>query len=300
MSSVAHEVPHEHGDVLPALAQRRHLDWKHVQPVVQVGTEALPGHRARRGAVGRRDQPALGPDRSRAAEPLEFALLQHAQQLRLQLEGHLADLVEEYRAAARELEPSNALSDGAGERALFVAEQLTLEQRRRNRGAVAFEERLRAARAQAMDGAGDELLARAGLTADENGGVGRRHHANLIEHVAHRRTPADDALIDPVVGTDFRQRDHDRSPSRAIQARMYGGQFRSTMLSLSHAHRKRTTSPSTRTTSLRSSTRVRPPCSAASSADNSLMLWASSRPLTVNTTSPFAVRWILSIDPRCT
>ena len=44
------------------------------------------------------------------------------------------------------------------------------------------------------------------------------------------------------------------SASRAIHARMYGGQLRSAMPSPSHARRNRTMSRSTRTTSLRSST----------------------------------------------
>jgi hypothetical protein len=37
------------------------------------------------------------------------------------LDRRLADLVEENRAAVRELEPPDALRDGAGERALLVA-----------------------------------------------------------------------------------------------------------------------------------------------------------------------------------
>ena len=40
-----------------------------------------------------------------AAEPLELALLEDAQELRLQVERELADLVQEERAAVGELEP---------------------------------------------------------------------------------------------------------------------------------------------------------------------------------------------------
>jgi hypothetical protein len=95
------------------------------------------------------------------------------------------------------------------------------------------------------------------------------------------------------------QGDHGYSSSRAIHSRIYGGQLRSAIPFPSRARRNRTTSRSTRTTSLRSSTRVRPGASAARSADSSLTLFASRRPLTVNTTSPFALRWTFSIDPRC-
>src|SRR4030095_1754133 len=75
------------------------------------------------------------------------------------------------------------------------------------------------------------------------------------------------------------------SSSRSIQARIYGGQLRSVTPSPSHARRKLTVSRSTRTRSLRSSTRGRPAGSAASSADSSLALPTTSRPLKVRTTS---------------
>ena len=56
-------------------------------------------------AVGRGDQPRTSTRTGlRAADALELALLQHAQQLRLQLERQLADLVEEQRAAVGQLE----------------------------------------------------------------------------------------------------------------------------------------------------------------------------------------------------
>ena len=63
-----------------------------------------------------------------AAEPLELALLQHAQQLDLRRQVDVADLVEEQRAALGQLEAALLARLGAGERALLVAEQLRLDQ----------------------------------------------------------------------------------------------------------------------------------------------------------------------------
>jgi len=57
-----------------------------------------------------------------AAERAGVALLQHAQQLGLQLVRHLADLVEQQRAAAGLLESPLPLAIGAGEGAPLVAE----------------------------------------------------------------------------------------------------------------------------------------------------------------------------------
>ena len=80
--------------------------------------------------VGRRDDAHVDPLRARAADALELLLLEDAQQLRLQLERDVADLVEEERAAVRQLEAPDPLRDGAGERAALVAEELALEQAR--------------------------------------------------------------------------------------------------------------------------------------------------------------------------
>ena len=118
------------------------VDLDDAQPVVQVLAErALRDHR-REVAVGRGDDRApRACMRLRIADALERALLQHAQQLRLELERDLADLVEEQRALAGELEAAGAVGDRAGERALDVPEQLALEHAGRERGAVDRDER---------------------------------------------------------------------------------------------------------------------------------------------------------------
>ena len=66
-----------------------------------------------------------------AADAVELAVLEHAQQLHLRGGRHVADLVEEQRAAVGLLEAAGALAIGAGEGAALVTEQLGLEQRLR-------------------------------------------------------------------------------------------------------------------------------------------------------------------------
>ena len=109
--------------------------------------------------------------RPRAAEPLELVLLEHAQDLGLRVGAHVADFVEEQRAAVGLLEAADALLVGAGERALLVSEELGLEEVLLERGAVHLDEVARGAQRVVMDGARDELLAGAGLAADEHGRV---------------------------------------------------------------------------------------------------------------------------------
>ena len=102
----------------------------------------LSRNRLQQVAVGRGDDAHVDRSDVVAADALELALLQHAQQLDLQLRRQLADLVEEDRPAVGQLEPADAPGDRAGERALLVPEQLALDQARRQRGAVDLDQRL--------------------------------------------------------------------------------------------------------------------------------------------------------------
>ena len=101
-----------------------------------------------------------------AAEALEVLLLQHAQHLALCQRRHVADFVEEQRAAVALLELADAAAVGPGEGALLVAEQLALQQGLRDGGAVDGQERPGGAAAVLVEGAGDQFLARAALAGD--------------------------------------------------------------------------------------------------------------------------------------
>ena len=99
-----------------------------VQPVVEILAEqALLALRVEV-AVRGRDHAHVDRDRLRRADRPHLAFLQHAQQLHLQRQRHVADLVEEQRAAVGRLEQSLVRLDRAGERAARMAEQLRFEQ----------------------------------------------------------------------------------------------------------------------------------------------------------------------------
>ena len=126
----------QHGQIVAPFAQRRQSDREDAEPVEQVGTELALAGPAFQVAVGGRDQPHVGPDRFAAADALEGLVLQHAQQLGLHRQRHVADLVEEQRAAAALLELADPAAVGAGEGALLVAEQLAFQQVLGDGGAV--------------------------------------------------------------------------------------------------------------------------------------------------------------------
>src|SRR5882672_3347304 len=67
---------HEHRDVLRPLAQRRYLDRKHVQAVVEIRAETLRSDHLFQIDVRRRDDPRARPLGVRVAHALELALLQ--------------------------------------------------------------------------------------------------------------------------------------------------------------------------------------------------------------------------------
>ena len=75
-----------------------------VEPVVEVLAEVARRDLLLEVAVGRGDQAHVDLDRLDAADALELALLERAQQLHLHLDRDLADLVEEQRAAVGQLE----------------------------------------------------------------------------------------------------------------------------------------------------------------------------------------------------
>ena len=104
---------------------------KDVEPVKEILAKGLFAHRLEQIAVAGGNDPNVDLNRRAAADPLTFALLQHAEELGLNLEGDFTDLVEEDRAAVGQLEAAEAFGEGAGEGAFFMAEQLTLHQARR-------------------------------------------------------------------------------------------------------------------------------------------------------------------------
>ena len=159
-----------------------------------------------------------------AAEALEAALLQHAQQLGLPHRRHVGDFVEEQRAAVGELDAPGLGAGGAGEGALLVAEHLRLEQRVGQRGAV---ERLHVApapRPELVDHARRDFLARAGRAEDEDGDLGLGGGADRLEDDQHLLVAAHQVaevlrrrrgLLDAGADRALEQRVDERAPAAA-------------------------------------------------------------------------------------
>jgi hypothetical protein len=128
-------------NLAPSLAQRRNTNRQAVETKVEVASKASGFDVGFEVAVGRADEAnvdALGPRRADAAH---LAVVERAQQLGLDLERHLAELVQEERAAVCGFDQTFTSGRRSGEGAAFVPEELALEQRLGEGGAVDANER---------------------------------------------------------------------------------------------------------------------------------------------------------------
>ena len=179
------------GQVLAALAKRRHGDRHHRQAVVEVFAEAALGHLPVQAPVGRRQHPHVDRNRLARADAFERPLLQHAQQLGLKRGVDLGHFVEQDRTAVGQFEPADPRRFRAGEGAPLVAEQLALHQLGGEHRAVQAHQGLKGSAALGVDRPGDELLAGAALALDEDGFRRRGHAADLLAQTLHRRARTD-------------------------------------------------------------------------------------------------------------
>src|SRR5580704_12920405 len=110
------------------MAQSGHRDRKHIQAVVKVVTKSALFHHLSEISIGRRHQAKIHMNRSPAAQPLKFLLLQCTQQFRLQLQRKISYFVQEQSSPVRLFKTSNSLRMSSCERSAFVPEQFALKQ----------------------------------------------------------------------------------------------------------------------------------------------------------------------------
>ncbi len=174
-------------DVFATVAQRRQLQAHHIEAMQQVGTEFPLRDQPFQVLVGGSDHAHIHMDQFAATDAEEFALGQHAQQAGLQRQRHVADFVEEQRAAVGLLEPADVAALRTGERTGLVAEQFAFQQFGGDGGGIERDERALRTRRFAVQGVGHQLLAGAGFAGDEHRQRCLRQAADGAEQRAHRR-----------------------------------------------------------------------------------------------------------------
>src|ERR1043166_3365582 len=98
------EVIDEQRNVFATVAERRDAELDDAQAIVEVLAKTSGFGRGLEVLVGGGDEPDVDTNRLISPAPLERLLLDRSEHLRLRLERHVADLVEEERAAVRGLE----------------------------------------------------------------------------------------------------------------------------------------------------------------------------------------------------
>src|SRR5690606_26431508 len=87
-----------------------------------------------------------------------FSFLQSAQYFCLRIQAHIADFIQEKRSAVSLFKFSDSLLYSRSKRAFFMTKQFTLNQFRRNGGAVDFNKRGGASLAEFVDLSGNEFF----------------------------------------------------------------------------------------------------------------------------------------------
>ena len=172
-------------DVGRTVAQRRDLQVDDVETKQQVLAECAFAHGVGEVAVRGGDDADIDRHRLGAADAVDDALLDRAQQFGLQADVHLGDFVEQQRAAGRFLELADAAGDRAGEGALLVAEQFGLQQMFGDRRAINRNERPLGAGRARVDVARQHFLAGTGLAGDHDGGIRARDLLRQLDDLAH-------------------------------------------------------------------------------------------------------------------
>ena len=178
------------GEIFDPLAQRRDAHADHRQAEIEISAEASLVHLALEIAIGRGQNTDVHFARVRLTHPTDLALLERAEELRLDGERQLSNLVEKYGASVGRFERPDAIPVCPGEGAAHVPKELALDEGRRDRAAVDDDERLVGTHSALDDLGRHELFADAALAVDEDVDVAGRDLLEQREELAHRLSRA--------------------------------------------------------------------------------------------------------------
>ena len=165
------EIFDEIRNIVAAIAQRRQRDGDHVDAIEEVGAKTAAGDFLVEQAIGGADHAGVQLLFFVIADAREMSVLQNVQQLGLQAGIYLGDFVEKQRAALRHFDASGLGGMRAGEGALLESKELAFDQRSGNGGAIYLNKGTLTPRRTLVDKAGEDFLARAALTQNQNGNI---------------------------------------------------------------------------------------------------------------------------------
>ena len=113
----------EKGHIFQPFPERRHVNMDDVEAVIQVFAKLLQVHHVFQVLIGCGNDPDINGDRVFPTYPVEFIVLQDAEDFGLQGQFHIADFIEKQGASIGLLKFPHFGFYGPGESAAFVAEQ---------------------------------------------------------------------------------------------------------------------------------------------------------------------------------
>src|SRR5207249_10837423 len=162
------EIVRQEGNVFAALAERRELDVKHVEAVVEILAESLLRERPLDVPVCGRDHADIDAPGLPGAHGADLPVLKRAEELYLDRKGHLRHLVEKDGAPVGVLHEPHAVRIRPGEGASNVSEELAFEKSLGDRRVINGNETTLRTAALDVDPDLDHVLTGPALTCDED------------------------------------------------------------------------------------------------------------------------------------
>jgi len=188
-------------DAFPPLPERRHVNGKDTQPVVEVLAELGFAHQGRQVPVGGADDPDVDLDVFHSPHALDHPVLKGPQKLGLGFHGKIAHFVQEKGPSVGVFELAQLAAVRPRESALFMAEQLRFHQARGDGRAIDGHEPFLGPGAAVVDEAGHHLLAHSRFPRDHHRGLGHlRHPVGQLHDFLHGRGNAHHAVVSPLLG----------------------------------------------------------------------------------------------------
>lgn len=152
------------------------IERQDIEPIKKIAPELLAADHLRNVLVGGGDHAHIHGDDQIASHADHFFFLEDPEKPDLKVEGHLTDLIQEKGAFVGQLKKALlSVLVGACKGALFISEQLALQQALHQRTAVDGDKGLVLSRGGVVNGLGKQLLANAGGACNQNVGVGAGH-----------------------------------------------------------------------------------------------------------------------------
>src|SRR5271163_1485289 len=188
------EMLDENWNVLSAAREPWNADLNRAQPVEKILAKTTCENFRAQVAIRRGNEAHVHLFCFRRPDALDFAILNHAQELRLHLQRSLTNFIQKYRATVCVFEQARTSVCRAGKCAANVAKELAFEQRVNQSRTIANGETLCTNRAHLMQGARDEFFPGARRTSNEDIRIMARNFLCKVEHFEHCRASSDDSV----------------------------------------------------------------------------------------------------------